>query len=243
MGQRRVAANSALAVVMTVALSACAGTAVGNRAGTDPGSGDAVTVAAAPEVRIDRDRLVLRDADGGEVVLAVTDPAVDGELLHAALRPGDRERQTVLALARAHGDGGARYELRYLSVDGDEVTDLYWFPWRLQVAEDLATTLDAPPVPVWAPDGEAVAWLEWGRDGTRLRTVAWHDEAVTSNPSDDAATYRLDEVPAGTRLEAWDLDQDGRPVLRGQDGDTTWRIVVDTDAATAMAMADGVYPS
>ncbi|HSK23582.1 MAG TPA: hypothetical protein VK906_10420 [Egicoccus sp.] len=238
MGHRTGPANSALAVVIVVALSACAGTAV-DTAGTDPGSADSVSVVAEPQVRIDGDTLVLSDADGTERVVAVTDPVADGELLHATLRPGDRERQTVLAVARAQGDGGARYELRYLSVDGDEVTDLYWFPWRLQVADDLAATLDRPPVPVWSPDGDAVAWLEWGSEGTRLRTVAWHDEVVTSNPSDDAATYRLEEVPAGTWLEAWDLDQEGRPVLRGRDGDTMWRIVVDADAATAMAMADG----
>lgn len=242
MGHSKPSANSVLAVVLAVTLSACAGT-TGDTAGTDPGSADSVSATAQPQVRIDGDRLVLTATDGTERVVAVTDPTSDGELLHATLRPGDRDRQTVLAVARAQGDGGARYELRYLSVDGDEVTELYWFPWRLQVAEDLATTLDQAPVPVWSPDGDAVAWLEWGSEGTRLRTVAWHDEAVTSNPSDDAATYRLDEVPAGTRLEAWDLDQDGRPVLRGHDGDTTWRIVVDAEAATAMAMADGVYSS
>ncbi|MBS3942247.1 MAG: hypothetical protein KG028_14910 [Actinobacteria bacterium] len=237
MGQRRGSANSALAVVMAVALAACAGT-TGDVTGTDPGSSPTHTTVTEPQVRIEGGRLLLSEADGTERVLAVTDPAADGELLHAALRPGDRERRTVLALARAEGDGGARYELRYLSVDGDEVTDLYWFPWRLQVVEDLVATLDEPPMPVWAPDGDAVAWLEWSDEGTRLRTVGWHDEAVTSNPSDDTATYRLDEVPAGTRLEAWDLDQEGRPVLRGREGETTWRIVVDTDAASAMAMAD-----
>lgn len=227
---------------MAVVLSACAG---GSRevAGPDPGGNDAVEVAVAPEVSIDGDRLVLTGSDGTERVVAVTDPASDGELLHATLRPGERDRQTVLALTRAQGDGAARYELRYLSVEGDTVTDLYWFPWRLQVAEDLATTLDEPPVPVWAPDGDAVAWIEWGADGTRLRTVAWHDEAVTSNPSDDSVTYRLDDVPAGTTLETWDLDQDGRPVLRGHEGGTTWNIVVDADAATAMAMAGADYSS
>lgn len=227
---------------MAIALAGCAGSA-GNPAGAGPEPGRSASVVLQPQVRIDGDRLVLSDADGGERVLAVTDRATDGELLHATLRPGDRERQTVLVLARAQGDGGARYELRYLNVEGDEVTDLYWFPWRLQVTEDLAMTLDEAPVPVWAPDGGAVAWLEWGAEGTRLRTVDWYDEAVTSNPSDDTATYRLDEVPAGTQLETWDLDQEGRPVLRGRGGEASWRIVVDADAATAMAMADGVYSS
>src|SRR5690554_6811907 len=84
---------------------------------------DAVEVVAEPTVGIDGDRLVLLDGDGRERVVAVTDPATDGELLHAALRPGDRDRQTVLALTRAKGDGSTRYELRYLSVDGHEVTD------------------------------------------------------------------------------------------------------------------------
>lgn len=227
---------------MAVVVVACSGS-TGEVAGPDKDRPEAVEVTTAPGVSIDGDRLVLVGRDGTERVVAVTDPASDGELLYAALRPGDRDRQTVLALARAEGDGAARYELRYLSVDGDEVTDLYWFPWRLQVAEDLAATLDAPPVPVWAPDGEAVAWIEWGAEGTRLRTVAWHDEAVTSNPSDDATSYRLEQVPAGTTLETWDLDQQGRPVLRGREGATTWRIVVDGDDATAMAMAEDTYSS
>ncbi|MFA9444992.1 hypothetical protein [Egicoccus sp. AB-alg6-2] len=204
-----------------------------------PGAGTAggPTATAGHDVRIDDGRLVLTSPDGGERVVAHTDPDADGELVHAAVRPGDHDRQTVLALARAAGDGRSRYELRYLTVDGDTVTDLYWFPWRLQVADDLADTLDLPPLPVWSPDGDALAWLEWDGSGTRLRTVGWHDEDVTSNPSDDVASYRVDEVPAGTQLQAWETG-DGVPVLRGSDGDTTWRIELDLDAAAAIAMAE-----
>lgn len=195
--------------------------------------------ADGPAVHIEGDRLVLIDTDD-ERVLTTTSPDADGDLVHATLRPGDRDRQTVLVLARAPGEPD-RYELRYLNVAGDEVTDLYWFPWRLQVADDLAAVSDVPPVPVWAPDGDAVAWLEWGAGGTRLRVVGWHDEPRSSNPTDDTATYRVADVPAGTVLEAWERDEDGTPVLRGRNGDTSWRIRLDTDSEQAsVQLAAGV---
>ncbi|MFA9430316.1 hypothetical protein [Egicoccus sp. AB-alg2] len=229
MGGRRWLAALALAGATVFAVQACASP-------QDGGSSVAVTIPG--DVRIADGALILREPGGEERVVATTDPATDGELVHAALRPGERDRQTVLALTRVDDVDGVRYELRYVTVDGDDVTDLYWFPWRLQVADDLADTLDAPPFPVWAPDGESLAWLEWGPDGTRLRTIAWRDEDVSSNPSDDTATYALDEVPPGTQLRAWERGEDGVPVLRGSDGETEWRIRLDTSGASAVAMAD-----
>ncbi|GGI04190.1 hypothetical protein GCM10011354_07830 [Egicoccus halophilus] len=186
----------------------------------------------ATEVRIDDDRLVLRSPDGEERVVAESPEP----LVHAAVRPGTRARQTVLAVTRAQDAERPRYELRYVVVDGDETTDLYWFPWRLQVTEELTEVVDVVPTPVWAPDGDTVAWLEWGPDGTVLRTVGWHDEEVTSNPSDDAAAYALAEVPAGAQLEAWELDADRTPVLTASDGTSRWRIRLDL-GATARAEA------
>jgi len=227
-GGRRWLAGVVLAGAAVFALQACA---------TPTDAGPSSTVALPGEVRIEDGALIWRAPDGEERLVATTNPSTDGELVHAALRPGDRDRHTVLALTRVDGVDGVRYELRYATIDGEGVTDLYWFPWRLQVDEDLAATLDAPPVPVWAPDGDTLAWLEWGPDGTRLRTIGWRDEDLSSNPSDEVATYAIDEVPAGTQLRSWQVADDGVPVLQGSDGDTTWKIRLDTVEATAVAMA------
>lgn len=176
------------------------------------------------DVHIDGQDLVLTRG-GVERVVHVLDQT-DGRPAHVALRPGDHDADTVLLLARVEDDPHPRYELRYLVVTDDEVTDLYWFPWRLQVDDASAQVLDVPPIPVWAPDGSALAWIEWVEEGTRLRTVGWIDDGVSRNPSDDAASYRLDAVPAGAQLEAWHQDGD-RPVLIGRHDGQPYRIEVE----------------
>lgn len=165
--------------------------------------------------------LVLVAADGERSVVASVE---DAELLHAEVRPGDAEWVTVLALTRASD----RYELRYLTVRDGEASELYWFPSRLQVTPDSVAVTDVPTLPVWAPDGSSLAWLEWDADGTRLRTVGWIDHDLGTNPSDEAAAYALRELPVGTQLASWEHDDDGTPVLvtRGE-GDDRWRIRIE----------------
>jgi hypothetical protein len=209
------------------------------------GGGGPSEGSTAPETAADRtetveivgDELHLVRGEGVPRTLAVLDPAEDGELVHASLRPGRHGTLTVLALTRTVADDGARYELRYLVADDETATDLYWFPWRLQVVDQLSSVYDAPPLPVWSPDGSAVAWVEWDGEGTRLRTVAWRDEGAASNPSDDASAYQLEGVPPGTQLDTWDVGSDGVPVLRGVDGDTVWRIRLDV-GRRAIAMPE-----
>jgi hypothetical protein len=211
----------------------------GNDGTLAPRAGGAVVEQApsGPVVEVVGSELRLASSDGAPRTLARLDPEVDGELMHATVRPGDRGSVTVLALTRTPDAEGPRYELRYLVADEQGTTDLYWFPWRLQVVDDLADVFDAPPLPVWSPDGASVAWVEWDGEGTRLRTVAWRDDGASSNPSDDASAYELDGVPPGTQLDAWEVGSDGVPVLRGDDGDTVWRIRLDV-GRRAIAMPD-----
>lgn len=177
--------------------------------------------------------------DGGRTrTLARLDPERDGVPEHVALRPGDHPTDAVLVLARTD----ERYELRYLVVDGEEVSDLYWFPWRLQVDEGLSASADVPPRPVWSPDGATVAWLEWGEQGTRLRTVDWMADEQANNPSDEARVYRLAGIPAGTQLERWEGDAEA-PTLVATDGEVSWRIELRPEAgAVAMQIAADAGP-
>jgi hypothetical protein len=232
---RRTVVTALLALVAL--LSACSADQVPHDART--GAPGAEQPSDVPAVEIAGSELRLVQADGSSRALAELDPAEDGELLHATLRPGDRGTVTVLALTRTLQIDDPRYELRYLVADEQGVTDLYWFPWRLQVAEDLVAVLDAPPLPIWSPDGASVAWVEWDADGAVLRTVGWRDDGESSNPSDDQSAYRLEGVPAGTQLDTWEVGSDGVPVLRGIDGSSVWRIRLDVGhRAIAMPEAE-----
>lgn len=213
------ALHTTLALVLTAVLTASCSTSPSPSAGGDaPGTETGAEHVAQPTAHVDGRDLVLVAADGTRTVVASVD---DAELLHAEVRPGVADPTTVLVLTR----DPERYELRYLTVADGTPTELYWFPSRLQVAPESATVTDVPTLPVWAPDGSGVAWLEWDEDGTRLRTVGWLDHDAGTNPSDDQATYAVGELPVGTQLASWEHDEDGTPVLvtRGEPDDR-WRI-------------------
>jgi hypothetical protein len=234
-------------LALVVALLVAASLLLGGCSSDEP-------VARGPTAKVaDGGRTLLLD-DGRQVRELAQLPQEDGVLVHAAVRPGAHDPLTVLALARveepppvtgaAEDDAGreapaARYELRYLVVE-DEASELFWFPWRLQVDATVAQVLDVPPVPVWAPDGSAIAWVEWSAtDGTKLRTVGWIDDGFSQNPSDDAAVYQLAEVPAGVQLDHWETDPEGNAVMVGAGDGANWRITVDLDTGT---LAAGVGP-
>lgn len=155
------------------------------------------------EVSIEDGDLEVREGSGASLVTHEGSEA-EGEAVHAVVRPGEREHHTVLALYRVDPpELDLRYELRYLTVDADGASDLYWFPWRLQVHAELVAVRDVAPVPVWFADGSAIAWIEWNGQDTILRIVGWRDTGTGSNPSDDVASYRLSDVEPGTQLQAW----------------------------------------
>lgn len=188
--------------------------------GPDPGA------APARSVVVENDALVLREGNDRRVLTRFDD--ADGTPVHAALRPGDPHEHTVVVLSRVPGRAGdplgERYELRYLVATDDAVSELYGFPAGQQVAPESPAILDVAPVPVWSPDGDAIAWIEWVEQGTRLRTVGWIDDGETPNPSDETAAYALADVPAGVQLEDWRTAADGDPVLLGRQDDQPYRI-------------------
>jgi hypothetical protein len=229
-------------LLLLVLLAACSGG--GDEGRTAPSHVDVEASQSAPEAVADHDEerelsvvardggLVLVDGEGVRTPLvSLDDPADDIE--HVALRPGEHESVTVVALTSTED----RYELRYLVVDPDEgPSPLYSFPWRMQVDQDVAAYADAAPRPVWAPDGSAVAWLEWGEAGTRLRTVGWIDHGRASNPSDELATYTVHDVPAGAQLQRWEDSRTGATFV-ARDGEVEWHIELGSDDR-AVAMSD-----
>lgn len=181
-------------------------------------------------VVVEDDELVLREGNARRI-LARFDEA-DGTPVHAALRPDDDHDHTVLVLWRVLDRDDPlteRYELRYLVATDDSVSELYGFPAGQQVAAESPAILDVAPVPVWSPEGDAIAWIEWVEQGTRLRTVGWTDDGGIPNPSDEAAAYALADVPAGVQLEDWRTSADGDPVLLGSQDDQPYRIQLELD--------------
>jgi hypothetical protein len=177
-------------------------------------------------VVVEDDEVVLREGSDRRILIRFDD--ADGTPVHAALRPGDAHEHTVVVLSRVPGRAddpvAERYELRYLVATDDEVSELQGLPAGQQVAAESPAILDVAPVPVWSPAGDAIAWIEWVEQGTRLRTVGWTDDGGTPNPSDEAAAYALADIPPGVQLEDWRTSAEGDPVLLGWQDEQPYRI-------------------
>lgn len=190
-----------------------------------PGPAPEPDASPARSVVVEDDELVLREGNDRRTLTTFDD--ADGTPIHAALRPGETHDETVVVLWRVADPDDPlteRYELRYLVATDESVSELYGFPAGQQVAAESPAILDVAPVPVWSPEGDAIAWIEWVEQGTRLRTVGWTDDGGIPNPSDEAAAYALADVPPGVQLEDWRTSADGDPVLLGRQGDRPYRI-------------------
>lgn len=190
---------------------------------TRPGEAGALV-----DVRVDRGgttRLLVTVDDRSRALATL--PADDGEVVHTAVRPGDADPLTVLVLVRCDDDDGPRYELRYaVDVGEQRLKDV---PQHLQVDAGTATVLDVPPLPVWAPDGSAVAWVEWNPLGTRLRALGWEVHDDRTGPASDGVAYRLADVPPGVQLDGWETGEAGEVVLTGLRDGERWRIAVEPE--------------
>lgn len=200
-----VATAAAFAVLASACGSSDTAAAPDPTVSSTPAAASGGTAVDDPGVtaRIDDGVLEVLDADGATVA-SVAPSDEEGEAVHAAVRPGDDDDVAVVALFRVdHAELPARYELRYLVVDGESASELYWFPNRMQVDARVAEVADVAPVPVWSPDGSTLAWLEWDGQDVVLRLVGWIHEETSSNPADRAASYTVSDVVAGTQLDAW----------------------------------------
>lgn len=207
-------------MLVAAALGACSSPTSDGSADVERPDAAQQPTSAGPSAHIEGTRVVL-DLDGDPQVLVAVE---DAELVHASVRPGDDEPTTVLVLLQREG----RYELRYLDVVDGEATDLYGLPFRLQVTDDVLA--DTPPIPVWSPDGDRVAWIEATSHGTRLRTLGWLTYERGTNPSEDRGDWDLAAVPTGTQLQGWRTEPDGTPLLlaRPADGER-WQIRLEDD--------------
>jgi hypothetical protein len=175
----------------------------------------------APIVTVSARQLTLHGPDGPQVIAEL---AVEGEsrFVSARVRPGSTvEDLTVVALTTAEG----MWDLRTIRwVDG-ELTVFEAFPephvpgWGGAVGAGMT-----PHGPVWAPDGDHLAWFEFGTGPATMRVVGWDDGPGTGDPATDNATFELDtrgqvplipvewvatpDGPSATELRAVAMDSD-----------------------------------
>ncbi len=159
-----------------------------------------VDVPAEPLIVVhDRDLSVVT---AQEVRTLVTLPE-EGEstFVHVAVRPGSTlDDLTVVTTTTAEGF----HDLRWTRlVDGEVVVAHTAFEGAYAPAAAASTTASLS-VPVWAPDGSAVAWIDQVGGDATLRVVGWDDGPGTGDPATDNTAFTL-ELPAGVplHLQEW----------------------------------------
>jgi hypothetical protein len=143
----------------------------------------------APIVTVSTRQLTLHGPDGPQVIAEL---AVEGEsrFISARVRPGSTiDDLTVVAFTTAEG----MWDLRTIRwVDG-ELTVFESFPephipgWGGAAGAGMA-----PQGPVWSPDGDHLAWFEFGTGPATMRVVGWDDGPGTGDPATDNASFELD---------------------------------------------------
>jgi hypothetical protein len=143
----------------------------------------------APIVTVSARQLTLHGPDGPQVIAEL---AVEGEsrFISARVRPGSTiDDLTVVALTTAEG----MWDLRTVRWVGGELTVFEPFPephipgWGGAAGEGMS-----PQGPVWSPDGDRLAWFEFGTGPATMRVVGWDDGPGTGDPATDNASFELD---------------------------------------------------
>jgi hypothetical protein len=201
--------------------------------GTPAEDEDAAAPAEDDGFRVDG-RELIRVLDGEATVLHTLPAEGESTFEAVAVRPGDHAQLTVVVLTSAEG----MYDLRWLDVEGTSASELQVFDAPYRPLQDLTAAADVAPLPLWAPDGSALAWLEWNADGdVQLRTVGWDGGPGTGETETDNAAFGLD-LPAGVQLRSWTAQSDTHSVLRieSQAGDA-WDLTIERQADGAFALA------
>lgn len=189
----------------------------------DDGSIDDPTAGSvAPEVVVGAGPTMALSVDGA-VTRELFDLPELGHSTVAALAvrpPAAADQLTVAWLASAEG----MWDLRWTVDDGAATTGHFL---DADVDIDDRALDGAVPSPVWAPQGDHVAWVEGSSGTPLLRIVSWGDDG----PIEEVATLPLDDLRAADRPRAqtWVPDLDGG-----------WMIHI--GHATAAAANDAVVP-
>jgi hypothetical protein len=144
----------------------------------------------APIVTVSLQDLVLH-GPGGARTLYTLPTEGESTFISARVRPGSTmDDLTVVALVRAEG----MLDLREYGWDGSELTWDY-LPDHLQPG--VGDTPDAGAQahgPVWSPEGDKLAWFEFGTGAApTLRVIGWTDDGPgTGEPATDNASFTID---------------------------------------------------
>jgi hypothetical protein len=196
----------------------------------------------APIVTVSLRDLVLHGPDGARTLSTL--PA-EGEstFVSARVRPRSTlDDLTVVALVRAEG----MLDLREYRWDG---SDLAWdyLPDHLQpgVGDDAEAGPQAHG-PVWSPDGEHLAWFEFGTGAApTLRVIGWDDGPGTGEPASDNASFTVDTRGQLPLIPAeWVASPDGTTELRAValDSNEGWySLPVEIQADGAVALAESTF--